>query len=96
MTDALPPHPSEFPIGTPVPHFKSSMITITCQLTPTGGEAHVIVVAAGETPQGVPGWRARVSLYEDEATASCEPLDALEGLCHALLEAVKAWDAVHY
>lgn len=80
----------------PVPHMNTKCIVITVDLTPTGGEATVIVTGPANGAEPIPGWRARVSLYEDEATASCEPMDALEGVCHALLESIKAWDAVHY
>lgn len=80
----------------PVPDTKTKMITITCELTDNGGNAMVIIVGPGEGAQSVSGWRAHVSLYEDEATTNCTPLDALEGLCHALLESIKAWDAVQY
>lgn len=80
----------------PIPKMVVRALTITAELRVDGGDVHVIVVGPARGSRSVCGWRARVKLYDDEANAASDPVDAVEGVCHAVLEAVKAWDAVQY
>lgn len=80
----------------PIPKMRAKMITITCELTAVGGDVFVIIVGEGKGAERVPAWRARVSLYPDEADANSTPMEALEGLCMALRESIRAWEAVEY